>query len=1621
MTDHREASVGDAVLSDAIPNRYEVLRPLGRGGMASTYLVRDLARGGEVALKLLTERSPSMIEAFRLEFARLASVHHPNLARVHDFAAARRGAGGLWFYTADYVDGVAFDQYASGRSWDELVAAVVQTVSALGLLHEAGLRHGDVKPSNVLVDGRGRATLIDLGCARPIGVESSGTVSGTPGYIAPELLSSGPVDGRADLFSLGVVLRTVLDGHDELPLQVRRLVERMTSPSPAERPGDVSEVLDLLGMGEGLAAVPVVLTSSLLGREASLSQAHSVLDALWSGAAGARVAWVSGPPGVGRSRLLQEIKWTAQVEGTVVEGFADEPSAVTAMLRRVTNDPHLPEGIDGVLRAREAICAGAEPVVLAIDDAHQLSVGQQMLLDALLRSLEPQDPLVVLGTSVEPPSSLPATAEVIVLAPLGEDDVGQWAASLVAPRDVPGLVEVTGGFPALVDGVLRDVASGRMAAADIAELADLDALAERQRLRAVKLPEAARRALALFALCKGELHGAELERLAIERAHLEALHEEGWLVPDRGGWKLARSADAASITAAFDGELLSVLRREVAASIRVELDAAPPDEHARSELWALYVAHLAEADALPEAKRALDDHRALAPLAPQAWCRAVAAVATRGGDPDLVILQASLHGEAGDPDKGLRLLEPLVSSRADGSWQLAARLEAARSALKLGDTKRCLDHVVRAMPYAESAEERAAVLDLHARAAIQRGDGRLALERASEGLDTAPSTATVLRAALIEDRGVALSYLGEIDGARAALREAEALQLAGAWTPRDRVRLYSYQAINEYRAGNTSGAIDAYDRALEVAEAHQLQDHIATAALNLGTACHQAGSWGRALACYRRGLAIARALDARSTRVILQFNLAQLYGDIGALDRAATLLDQVDGLVASEGPSSLAGAVASLRAELLALNGDVDGARQWLDEARAVYESHDAGRELAEVALQRAALDLMTGDRSASRASLAHAEQLAREAEADDLVGRVAALKGRSLLLDGEGGEALDVLEQARERARAASQLAHEAEVESMLAEAARTRGGPALARRHETSSREIWERIAATLPDALRDAFWRHPRRQNAGPRDEGERHRAPSDTLLKLLEINRRLSSSLKMDDVLRHAMDAAVELTGAERGFLILWRPDGRGGRALHVPVARNLDREKIDKSQLKYSRTIAEQVIETGEPLVTVDALSDERFKTHASIHAMRLRSVISVPVRSPQGVMGALYLDNRFQRGRFREEDMGVLLAFADQVAIALINAQLVADLEERTRQLEEERARIESMVESQAAEIDRLNEEVRTRATAPVSYRHDYSRFIGRSPAMTEVLSIVDRVTDAPFPVLIQGESGTGKELVARAIHDNGPRAREPFVTVNCAALPEPLLESELFGHVRGAFTGAVRDRAGLFVEARGGTLFLDEVGEMPAGMQAKLLRVLQEREVRPLGTEEVVAVDVRLLCATNRHLQDEVAGGRFREDLFYRMAVVELTLPSLRDRVEDIPALARHLLAELSGEMGREAPKLTTGALRRLGRYRWPGNIRQLRNVLSRALVLAEADLLDETVIELPGEADAASRSAEEPRFASRRDFEANEAAAILAALNRHGWNVSEVSRDLGIPRTTLYRKFKKYGLEPR
>jgi len=521
--------------------------------------------------------------------------------------------------------------------------------------------------------------------------------------------------------------------------------------------------------------------------------------------------------------------------------------------------------------------------------------------------------------------------------------------------------------------------------------------------------------------------------------------------------------------------------------------------------------------------------------------------------------------------------------------------------------------------------------------------------------------------------------------------------------------------------------------------------------------------------------------------------------------------------------------------------------------------------------------------------------------------------------------------------------------------------------------------------------------------------------DRLDRLQRVASALNSEMNLDRILNLIMDHVVEVAQAERGFLVLLASDGK----ITVPVARNFQGEDVMNPEVGFSRSIAERVAKAGEAVLTVDATSDDRFTSIASIHEIAPRSVLCMPFKEKTGLtVGVVYIDNRIARGVFSKEHLRALQGFTDLAAGAIHRAQLTKEREQLIARLNAALAELKNKYEEQGGKLQAMKSALEARQDE-LETKYSYKHIIGESPAMRRTFKLLDKVVDSEETVLIEGENGTGKELIARAIHYNGPRQKGAFVAENVAAIPETLIESELFGHMRGSFTGADRDKPGLFELADRGTLFLDEVGDMPLNLQTKLLRVLESREVRRVGDKRMRKIDVRILSATNRDLRRMVEEGEFREDLFYRLRVLSIDLPPLRERKGDIALLCSHFL-KTSAPSGHKPKQITPRALAALENHDWPGNIRELENEIKRLTAVAGEVIHEEDISEHVRHGPTASLADAAPDQVRNleklvRQVEIEELRKALALADANKTKAAEM---LGISRFTLQRKMEKYHL---
>ena len=1443
---------------DLVVARYRVDRELGVGANSRQYRAFDLAQGRPVALKVLRTRGREHLLALHSEFRLLSGLYHPHLTQVLDWVAWGTDDQRVVAYTATLVEGaVSLADYAEGRSWQACLSPLVDALRALEFLHRLGLRHGDVKADNVLVDQTGRGVLIDLGCAAPIG-RRLGKVSGTLGYIAPELLRGEAGDTRADLFSVGVMLRRLFG--DTTPA-LSRLIAELMAPRPASRCVDTSEVIRRLGYSTSnpLDQIPRGRAPRLLGRSEPWKRAMAPIEAFLCGRNNKRSIHIAGHSGIGRTRLLSELKWHLQERATVISGYRDPATLIAAARHRDNPAQAPPATFEQSLEDVRALAASETPVVLVLDDTHLLSDPQRRLYWAICRSLNQSGNLLLLSAGQAASESLAANLCQIELTPLGLDDLRAWASGIVDDYSLEQIIRLTAGYPALVERIFAALAAGTIRETDLSQL---------ERNEGAPGPTISLSALSPKARVL-------LGRLAIENsAHISSedssataeLVRLGWVHRNGHRLQLARPAEATAIVDSLPPSLRESLHDD---AVQGEQPASTSPKALAKRLW-----HLIGAKRLVEAERLFFQHAAVARQQASAFVHVARQLGRRpGGSTSCRLLAADVLLAGGAAAEVLPLLAATL--RGEKALDRAALEQIAGAAyLQLGDAERAERYLRRALSREPTADTRAPLLDKLCRLLIQRGEYLEVRQLAQRALDDAPAEPS--RALLLEDLAVAQMYLDQVQAAQENLDRALASETMGR-DPRQQVRCLSYRAIVAFRRGQVDRAARSYAGALEIAQKHDLPDLCCTSALNLATAQQQLGQWGIAYDGYERALRLARALGKRNTELTILFNQANLLAEIGLTERASTLLRQLDSRSKAYRLAHLAAERQRLRGEILVIEKRDSAAQNALSEARRRFQQRGALREGDEVTLMLAALFARRGDLAAAGACLEDAEMAKRAEMALDLAVQRGLLRASVANDHAEKQRAMSELEQIREPALSAGLANLVADIDLALAQIYRGLGAADLAAKALEQARRYWQRVAISLPASWRAVFWTHPRRAGLGQAEARDAAETPSnrrfraDQLLLFLQINKRINSSLSVDKVLEEAMDAAITLVRAERGFVLLRNPSAvvaassQSTRPLSVAVARNIDRESLSRSHLRFSHGIATEVIEQQLSLLTVDAATDARFRDNASVHAMQLKSVLCVPIRTPDGVLGALYLDNRFATGGFSESDQRLLQAFADQVAIALTNARLHAELAERERQLQVEKRRVDQLMRGQQRQVARLQQQARAHQRQ-LEWRHDYGRIVAKSERMQRLLATLERVVDSDLSVLIEGESGTGKELVARAIHFNSQRKKGPFISLNCAALPEAMLESELFGHQRGAFTGAEKDRPGLLFAANGGTLLLDELGEMSPTIQVKLLRALQEREVRPLGANRTVPIDIRVVAATNRSLKEAVRTGHFRE-----------------------------------------------------------------------------------------------------------------------------------------------------------
>ena len=1655
--------------------RYEIVAELGRSAEAVVYHVLDLLQhGAERALKL-SSRPSTPQETTRLgrELAILSRLHHPQIAGVHDFGLLHQDdltAGEpRAFYTRDLVDGTPIPAAGSPKALAKWAESLLRV---LGFLHARDVLHRDLRPDNILLSSTGGnplPVLIDFG------LSGNHSPTGTVAYAAPELLRGEPASTATDLYALGATLLELASGAPPVDparpeaaiqeilaggLQARvgqlarapralvSLLQTLLDPEPTGRPASAPEALTrLTGAAEEVPDTGVTSVPPFVGRRLLLAKLAGTPIPNEAKPPAGQFIQVLGEGGSGKTRLLSELRWRLQLDRRPVVQISCRTGArrgslgvfLDAVRWQLPSGGTAPKGsssrqslFEELWQAFERV-AQARGLWLLVDDSQEADPDGRAWLRFLSRAA-PDGGLTTIAMA-RPAGALEDLSEsqLIHLAPLGQGEAHEI------------LTHLTGDLPARGRDAATDLAMGnpalltqlglrlRQLGPDLTDVASLATLkmpaslveAEQQRLTAVL----------------GSPPWPVLERLAVcdQAVDQELLIQDSDPGVHQSQRDQLRQLLEAGVVLCRDGSCGTLepwTRDGVLAGVSAQRrEAHHQDWIARltaSQASTVHVAHHRihagyDRTGLPEVLAAARELRAQGATGRSAqyleWCVETATEA--GATPDILARHslelAELLAESGRLDEAAERLRALDADQLPSLLATECTLAQADLQEKLGqldEAEQTLSPLGASEHLTRPQESR---LALHrARLAVRRGRHSAALDIALRGAAAAEKDS--VRSALLNVAAVAETSLG--DHAAATGHLAEAIGLAAkAGDSRAEAVAVNQLALANHSQGQLAEAETHYRRSLELAEGAGLHADLPGFMLNLATVLQERGRLGEALGLFQRAAALARRLGHNATLANALTNYGNLMMELGAHAEAERTLRD-----------------AQRRAQQVGLPVVQAMTRLYLAEAGwRQGRLEDALRDCVQAADELGALDLslrryqalltaaeiaLDADQPEESAKWLDETSKATGSDATQLAGRRALLGGRLSARDpARGAEAKAEFDAAARWAAERGDRFLAAAAAFGQARLSLSEGDTDPARNHAEAALATQRDIAQDVPTELREQFWLDPRRaavatlleqltvpaSAAGPPGlQGPAlAQVAAPHLLRILRFNRDLLAERDTARLLERVMDTAVELTEAERGFLLLRSPDP--AQKLRVEVARNIDRETLRRGGMTFSRSLAQEVAETGVPILTVSAQDDARLGLFASVSELRLKSVMSVPIRTSDRILGTLYLDNRFVRGRFSEPDLELLQAFADQVAVVLENARLTDALETRRRELERARTALERLNSAQATELAETKEAL---AHARQARKREYPDIIGRSPAMRRVLALVDRVVDHDVPVLIGGESGTGKELLARTLHSHGPRQKSAFVAINCGALPESLLESELFGHVKGAFPGADRDHDGLFRVAHGGTLLLGEVGEMSPAMQSKLLRVLQEREIRPVGSNRDLAVDVRILAATNRDLRSLVNSGDFRQDLFDRLNAIPVVLPPLRERPEDLPALADFFAGRAAQRLGLPVRRLTKAALRRLLSHPWPGNVRELENVIANALLMADGDTV--------GPPDLTLTQTHAPRARRGRRLQDVERDAVEAALRETGGNRTRAAELLGISRVTLQRRLKKWRQSP-
>lgn len=1591
---------------DAIDNRYRIIKTLGSGLSGEVLAVED--DEGPKALKFLkrvqlnVSREEALVN-FKSEFSILSELNHPGIARILDFGFDHRL--GKYFFTSEIITGKDFFEITENQPMEIIENLAVQVLRSLSYLHSRGVYHLDIKPQNILVqekNGELQAKLIDFGLASFAAPRKK---VGTPAYMAPEVVVGGSLDGRTDLYSFGVLLykaftrtnpyaskdiRECLDKQQHftpeqpsainplVPKHWDKIILRLLEKNPLDRYPEASfairDINFLANKNYEIETIDTRLSylpekGKLVGRKKETEIFKNLFDLTFLDQKQSTnsLLVIQGKNGTGKSRLISEFKYYSQLHNV--------PVIFWKQCNQTTYPP---------------------PSVVMIDEAVNPALDEinQILKQAVLEKI-----LIVWATE-DFPQGL-GGCEKITLNNFTIEELTEYLTMVTGLSDPPTrlireIFNRTDGNPLFVTELLKTLlgnnllldASGRWVQTTFEDLGI--------NFEKIKVPKTLS------------------ELLQVKYAGLGP-HEKNcvrWMSVFNRPVSFSTLKEISGITQP-QGAILNLTRDDI-------IERTDREQH-------YFFSNLLLRDVIYEETLTPDEKKLM-------HDQVASYLETKDG-----MLEECLYhvGQGKDERRAIGALEQLatlqmkadkyepavsnltkayeLTKKCEISLQIDIETKLAESLVLARDHKTAVTHYEHLKEFYDDKNDMITLTNQRMQVYEKLGDLYAKLDRYSEALK------------LFE---TALSWLDQVPKSHV-----------------HRMLIQNHMAHVHLKSGEIDKAWEIYqsnhkkwDKEFTDEEKRHVANNWLADVLILKKEYEQASIQIAKDATYFESIG-ANYLVARSAYVQGDLFFKQMH-NIKGPERAHFK----EGAIRSfEKSLTISKKIGALDLMLRSYNGVGNVYFYDQDYAKAIEEYDRA------LAIARKLGDYLTAGTIALNMGNSYKMQKNFRDSYAYLMYSINTLEGLPTKNTYTWIYLFNALIEISETYRELNDLTK--------GEEALTRAGEIMKDQNHLSNYAFWvyfeksknyhraqnitlrnENLNQAENLAKEDLEIEELKKfQEIVRQDDHKRGVSATSDFLdnktmekqetisfsdfeNILKINQFLNSEHDPNHLLKMVLNYALQLSGAESGVVLLVNDQGE----LDIKATAN---DEMNSHLSNISTTAAKKVIETGESVISSDVVNDSRFNSSESAVLNDLKSVICLPLKSRNRVIGVLYMDNRFKSNAFNNLNFRILNAYCDQVGMALENARLIQNYRGIKNQLEQD-------LQKTTEELSEVKERLKSETSVFLT-KFSYDHIIAKSKPMHEIFKMLDKITDTNLAVFLQGPSGTGKELIAKALHfNNTQRSQKRFVAVNCGAIPANLMESELFGYKAGSFTGANKDKKGLFEEAHGGTLFLDEVADLAPPLQVKLLRVLQEGEVQRIGDTKTIKVDVRIISASHKPLDELTKKGGFREDLYYRLCQIRVTIPPLDERKEDIALLAEHFIEKYCEENKiTEKLKLAPELMRLLHDYNWPGNVRELENIINVACALRSNTILDihsipqhsgllqnmqTTMKNLSGERNQKKVPLDNQNiFDPSKTWEIYDTIIIAKCFKLNGFKKRNTAAMLDISPSTLYKKLKDFNLE--